>query len=117
MPTVNPPAKVLVTGANGYIAAWIVKDLLDQGYAVRGTVRSDQKTTHLRNIFRAEVDEGRLEFVTVADITQPGAFDEAVKGIDAIAHTASPFHFQADDPNGTFMLCEIRSNILMIYSC
>ncbi|KAG9118550.1 methylglyoxal reductase (NADPH-dependent) gre2, partial [Ceratobasidium sp. 392] len=27
-----------------------------------------------------------------------GAFDEAVKGVDAIAHTASPFHFQADDP-------------------
>ncbi len=27
-----------------------------------------------------------------------GAFDDAVKGIDAIAHTASPFHFKVDDP-------------------
>ncbi|KAG8763939.1 methylglyoxal reductase (NADPH-dependent) gre2 [Ceratobasidium sp. 423] len=27
-----------------------------------------------------------------------GAFDEAVKGVDGIVHTASPFHFQADDP-------------------
>ena len=31
--------------------------------------------------------------------TQDGAFDEAVKGVDAIAHTASPFHFKADDPS------------------
>ena len=30
---------------------------------------------------------------------QEGAFDEAVKGVDAIAHTASPFHMRADDPD------------------
>lgn len=100
MPAVNSPAKILVTGANGYIAVWTVKDFLDQGYAVRGTVRSEQKMTHLHNIFATEIEQGRLELVVVADITQSGAFDEAVKGVDAIAHTASPFHFQANDPNG-----------------
>ena len=31
---------------------------------------------------------------------QEGAFDEAVKGVDAIEHTASPFHFKADEPDG-----------------
>jgi hypothetical protein len=31
---------------------------------------------------------------------QEGAFDEAVKGVDAIEHTASPFHLKADDPDG-----------------
>lgn len=30
---------------------------------------------------------------------QEGAFDEAVKGMDAIEHTASPYHFKADDPD------------------
>lgn len=29
---------------------------------------------------------------------QEGAFDDAVKGVDAIAHTASPFHFNVKDP-------------------
>lgn len=33
---------------------------------------------------------------------QPGAFDEAVKGVDAIAHAASPVSFAADDPKGDF---------------
>jgi hypothetical protein len=31
---------------------------------------------------------------------QEGAFDEAVKGVDAIAHTASPCRLTADDPQG-----------------
>jgi uncharacterized protein YbjT (DUF2867 family) len=29
-----------VTGAGGYIGSWIVKLLLEKGYAVRGTVRN-----------------------------------------------------------------------------
>jgi hypothetical protein len=33
-------------------------------------------------------------------LLQEGAFDEAVKGVDAIEHTASPYHFDADDPEG-----------------
>lgn len=37
MPTVSAPAKVLVTGASGFIAVWVVKTLLDQGYSVVGT--------------------------------------------------------------------------------
>jgi hypothetical protein len=31
---------------------------------------------------------------------QEGAFDEAVKGVDAILHTASPIGFGFDDPQG-----------------
>ncbi len=42
----------------------------------------------------------RFELVVVEDITKDGAFDEAVKGVDAIAHTASPFHYNSDNPDG-----------------
>jgi nucleoside-diphosphate-sugar epimerase len=51
MPAVQPPAKVLVTGANGYIAAWVVKALLEEGYSVRGTARSEEKGKHLKKLF------------------------------------------------------------------
>ncbi|KAI0807632.1 NAD(P)-binding protein [Fomes fomentarius] len=95
MPAVNS-GKVLVTGANGYVAMWIVKALLDQGFAVRGTVRAEEKAAHLRSLFKSFGD--KFEIVIVEDITKDGAFDDAVKGIDVIAHTASPFHFKADDP-------------------
>ena len=36
--------------------------------------------------------DGILTFI------QDDAFDEAVKGVDAIQHTASPFHFNVTDP-------------------
>ncbi|KAH9166716.1 D-lactaldehyde dehydrogenase [Lactarius sanguifluus] len=97
MVAVSPPAKVLVTGVNGYLAVWIVKKYLEAGYSVRGTVRSLSKSAFLKEQF-AEYGE-RLELVMVEDITKDGAFDEVVKGIDAIAHTASPFHYNAIDPD------------------
>ena len=30
---------VLVTGANGYVASWLVKKLIEEGYTVHATVR------------------------------------------------------------------------------
>jgi nucleoside-diphosphate-sugar epimerase len=42
-----------------------------------------------------------LSYIIVKDIAQEGAFDEAVKSnppLDAVLHTASPFHFNIIDP-------------------
>lgn len=39
-----------------------------------------------------------VELAIVKDVGAPGAFDEAIKGVDAVAHTASPFHYNFTDP-------------------
>ncbi|KAI0696058.1 NAD(P)-binding protein [Cerioporus squamosus] len=96
MPALNS-GKILVTGANGYIAIWVVKAFLDRGFAVKGTVRSDAKGAQLQEIFKD--CGGRLEYVIVADMAKEGAFDEAVKDVDAIVHTASPFSMNAVEPD------------------
>ncbi|KAI0261967.1 hypothetical protein BC834DRAFT_972371 [Gloeopeniophorella convolvens] len=96
MVAVAAPEKVLVTGANGYLAAWVVKKYLEAGYAVRGTVRSVAKSAFLKDIFAEYGD--RFELVVVEDITKEDAFEEAVKGVSAIAHTASPFHYNVTEP-------------------
>lgn len=36
---------VCVTGGSGYIASWLVKLLLERGYAVKATVRDPSKTS------------------------------------------------------------------------
>ena len=64
--------KVLVTGANGYIALWIVRLLLEAGYSVRGTIRSESKAGYLRKLFASYGD--KLELVIVEDITKVRAF-------------------------------------------
>ncbi|TFK88764.1 NAD(P)-binding protein [Polyporus arcularius HHB13444] len=95
MPAITS-GKVLVTGANGYVAAWVLKDLLENGFAVRGTVRSESKAAHLRAYFKAFGD--KLDFVVVDDITKDGAFDEAAAEVDAVMHIASPVTATAADP-------------------
>ena len=57
-----------MTGANGYIAVWVVKTFLDQGFSVRGTVRSESKAGHLRKLFKDFGD--KFEVVVVEDITK-----------------------------------------------
>ncbi|OSD04811.1 NAD-P-binding protein [Trametes coccinea BRFM310] len=92
----NASAKILITGANGFIASWTVKAFLDAGFSVRGTVRSHAKAEHLASMFRSCGD--RFAYVVVPDMTKDGAFDEAVQGIDAIVHTATPTVLTAEDP-------------------
>ncbi|KAL0062381.1 hypothetical protein AAF712_010727 [Marasmius tenuissimus] len=108
MPAIQNSSKplVLVTGATGYIAAWVVRNLLERGFDVRGTVRSPSKGQELLSVlekqipgYGTEAKVGKLDFVIVEDIAKEGAFDEAVKGVDAVEHVASPFHMNADDPN------------------
>lgn len=67
MPAV-PQGKVLVTGANGYLALWVVERLLNAGYSVRGAVRSESKIAHLKETFKEHAD--KVEFVVVPDITK-----------------------------------------------
>lgn len=68
MPVVAPGSKILVTGANGFVAIHIVEALLKKGYSVRATIRSESKGTHLKNVFAKYGD--KLELVIVPNITK-----------------------------------------------
>lgn len=90
------PPTVLVTGASGFVATHVVLAFLSAGYNVRGTVRSESKAKSTAATFPSEL-QSRLSFVVVEDIAAPGAFDEAVRGVDGVIHTASPFVLQVKD--------------------
>ncbi len=84
---------ILVTGGSGYIASWIVKYLLEEGYTVRATVRNKNKKEKYQHLLEiAKNASGSLEMIE-ADLLDDGAFDEAVKGCEIVMHTASPFFF------------------------
>ncbi|CAP99574.1 hypothetical protein E8E15_006409 [Penicillium rubens] len=83
---VPPGSKVLVTGANGYIASHIIKVLLDLGYLVQGTVRTPMPW--LTEYFEKRYGSGRFELIVVSDFQQSDAFDESVKGVSGVIHVA-----------------------------
>lgn len=79
-------------GANGHVAQHVVSQLLSakSGAKVRATVRSPTSAELISSVFQKEIDSGRLELATVADITDAKQFSEAIVGITHIAHIASP---------------------------
>ena len=97
-PTIEKGSLVLVTGVSGFIAGHIANQFLSDGYNVRGTVRSLDKIQWLQQLFDEKYGKGRFEAVEVRDMVDEGAFDEAVKGVSGICHTASVMTF-SDKPD------------------
>ncbi|MDX1805090.1 MAG: NAD-dependent epimerase/dehydratase family protein [Alcanivorax sp.] len=86
-----PSTTVMVTGASGYIAGWIVKSLLEAGHTVHATVRDPNKAAsvdHLKSI--AEQAPGTLKLFK-ADLLDADSFDAPMAGCEVLMHTASPF--------------------------
>ncbi|KAL5726162.1 Tetraketide alpha-pyrone reductase 2 [Ranunculus cassubicifolius] len=78
-----------VTGGTGFIASYIVKELLEKGHNVRATVRDPGDMEKVGFLLEMKGAKERLKLVK-ADLLQDGSFDEAVKGVDGVFHTASP---------------------------
>lgn len=78
---------VAVTGANGFIGSRIVKDLLEKGYKVRGTVQDldPAKVDFLNDLTHAE----NLTLFK-GELLDEGCFDNAFEGCDCVFHLASP---------------------------
>lgn len=76
---------ILVTGATSYVASHVIREALELGYRVRGTVRSKEKAASVEESFKSE------EFSTcvVEDLADPDSLEEAVKDCQGIIHMAS----------------------------
>lgn len=83
---------VLLTGCSGFIAKHIAVKLLNAGYSVRGTLRRLDRAEEVRAAVGPHLGPGagELSFVQ-ADLEADAGWAEAMTGISALVHTASPF--------------------------
>ena len=79
---------VLVTGGSGYIAGFLIRQLIVEGWTVRATIRSLSREGEVRRTLAS--DDTRLTF-HAADLTADAGWAEAVAGCTHVAHVASPF--------------------------
>lgn len=87
--------KVLVSGANGYIAVHTVLQLIEKGYTVVGTFRTEDKAELWKSRFG-----DKFETAVVPDFLVQDAFDHVLKDhpdVEYFLHTASPVIFNAKD--------------------
>jgi len=95
---IKADSPVMVTGATGYVAGWIVKSLLEAGLTVHAPVRDPDdpgKVDYLKRL--AEKTPGKIIFFK-ADLLKPGSYREAIAGCEIAFHTASPFKVDVKDP-------------------
>jgi dihydroflavonol-4-reductase len=91
MREIDKNAPVMVTGATGYVAGWLVKLLLEKGFTVHAPIRNPNdknKTRYLDKL--AASAPGSIRYFE-ADLLQEGSYNAAMQGCDLVFHTASPF--------------------------
>lgn len=83
----------LVTGITGYLASWIGKYLIEEGFQVRGTVR---KLSNVNQIDEMNEFLPGVELVEANLLSEEG-WKEAAEGCKWVFHVASPqFNVKAD---------------------
>ncbi|KAL2824076.1 hypothetical protein BJY01DRAFT_256530 [Aspergillus pseudoustus] len=91
---------VLLTGVNGFVASHILSILIDRGFAVTGTVRSQAKADE---VLKTHPEwRGKVRFVIVSDFTSQEPFnalfaETAANPFTYVIHTASPLKFNVND--------------------
>jgi dihydroflavonol-4-reductase len=82
--------KVLVTGATGYIGLHCIHQLLNQGYAVNGSVRSPERKEEIFEALQKHNTPTENLNLYTFNLTEDDGWDEGMEGCDYLLHVASP---------------------------
>ena len=82
--------KVLVTGATGYIGLHCIHQLLNQGYAVNGSVRSPERKDEIFEALKNQNTPTENLSIFTFDLNDDEGWDQGMDGCDYLLHVASP---------------------------
>jgi uncharacterized protein YbjT (DUF2867 family) len=92
--------RVLMVGATGRHAHWVLRELTQRGVSVRALVRTGQRADVARQNGAAEVAFG--------DLTEPASLRDALAGVDGVFHIG-PAHTANEAEMGVAMVDAARS--------
>ena len=107
-----------MTGGTGHIGYRTLVQLLEAGYKVRAAVRNQPGFDKIANLPSTKKYQSELTSVVVPDITIPGAYDEAVKGVKYVVHVASPLmgNTKGDDFEATIIKPAVQGTLGILES-
>lgn len=83
--------RVLITGATGFVGAWIAKTVQEHGHRVRLLVRDPARLTPVASALGFDATD-----VVRGDMTDPDRVREALEGCDAVVHAAAVVALEAE---------------------
>jgi dihydroflavonol-4-reductase len=89
--------KVLVTGATGFIGLHCIHQLLNQGYAVNGSLRSPERKDEILDALKNVNTPTENLNLFILNLTEDEGWDEGMRGCDYLMHVASPLSVKAYD--------------------
>ncbi|UZJ55750.1 hypothetical protein CBS101457_005070 [Exobasidium rhododendri] len=87
---------VLITGATGWVGSHIAHEALAAGLHVKLAVRNEAKAQQVVQALKTLHGSGRISTVVVEDFTRTTAYDEAMKDVQGVVHTASDVSFSSN---------------------
>ncbi|RYY18914.1 MAG: NAD-dependent epimerase/dehydratase family protein [Chitinophagaceae bacterium] len=88
----DKPRKILITGGTGFLGAYIIKELVEQGFTVKAIRRGNKQWPFY---ISPEIFE-KVDWIE-GDILDVVALGEAMIGTDAVIHAAAKVSFHAAD--------------------
>ncbi|KAL0425853.1 UNVERIFIED_CONTAM: Vestitone reductase [Sesamum radiatum] len=114
--------RVCVTGGSGFVASWLIMRLLQRGYSVNTTVRSQSHTSGSggkKDISFLTSLPGASERLNVftADLENPDSFAAAIDGCIGVFHVAHTIDFQNKETVETVTNKSIGAALGILKAC
>ena len=108
---------VCVTGGTGFIASWLIKRLLEEGYSVRTTVRPDQENKRDLSFLTGLPGAAEKLKIFTADLSDPLSFDAAIEGSKGVFHVATPVDFENKEPEEVVTERAVSGTLGILKAC
>ena len=109
--------KVLVTGGSRFIALHCIDQLLERGYVVRTTIRSESRIDEIKKAMNQYPNlDQNLEF-HICDLLEDSGWDEAVNGCEYVFHVASPFILEVPSDEDVLIRPAVDGTLRVLEAC